>query len=551
VGSTARAPADAAWTRPWRRALCAVALLSTLVPDSRLWAADILDQDGWDVRWDNTLRYTAAVRLFGQDSALIANPNSDDGDRNFAAGLVSDRLDLVSELDISNGNFGFDASAAAWYDTVYHQTNDNNSPQTFNPYSVPHNEFTRAVEVLQGEDADLLNAFLYGSFDVGDTPVSFRLGRHTLLWGESLFFADNGIAAGQAPIDAIKSASEPEAEAKEVFLPVAQASMTVQPAPNLAVSAYYQFEWRRTRLPGSGSYFSDADFLDAGGERLIVSPGQYLYRGPDQTPGSSGQYGLALTATLDDVDYGLYAIRFSAKEPQLFLLPGVYTNYRPDSVGSYELVFPSNIDAYGASFSTYVGESTIAGEASVRLNMPLVSAAGYELAGSGGGGYGPARQPIGHAASLGTVNSYAEGETFHVQLSSISTLSPTSLWDGADFSGELAANELLDATEYAADIDPSRTRFAAAVRAVFEPRYFEVLPALDLSVPIGLGYDLIGRSSTDASLNAGSGDAEFGVSATYHTVWQGSITFTHFIGSSARQPFADRDFISLSLERTF
>ena len=73
----------------------------------------------------------------------------------------------------------------------------------------------------------------------------------------------------------------------------------------------------------------------------------------------------------------------------------------------------------------------------------------------------------------------------------------------------------------------------------------------NVSVPIGLGYDLVGRSSTDASLNAGGGDVELGVSATYRTVWQGSITLTHFIGSPAQQSFADRDFISLSLERAF
>jgi hypothetical protein len=516
-------------------------------------AADVGEVDGWDVRWDNTIRYTAAVRLFGQNASLISNPNSDDGDRNFAAGLISDRVDLLSELDISDGNFGFDASAAAWYDTVYHQANHNNWPSTFNPYSVPHNEFTSATQRLDGEDVDLLNAFIHGEFDAGNIPVTFRIGRHSLLWGESLFFADNGIAAGQAPIDAIKAASQPDAQAKEVFLPVAQASITVQPTPNTAISAYYQFEWRRTRLPGSGSYFSDADYLDAGGERIIIAPGQYLYRGPDQTPGSSGQFGVAATATLADIDFGLYAIRFSAKEPELYLLPGI-ASYGPGSVGTYELVYPGGIDAYGASFSTYVGESTIAGEASVRLHMPLVSATDFALAGEGGGSgyaYVPENSRHLNASPLDTVNSYAEGETFHAQLSSVSTFSPSGVWDGADFSVEFAANDLLATTQNAYALFPNRTRFAAAMRAVFEPKYFEVAPGLDVSLPVGLGYDMIGRSSIDSSLNAGAGDAEIGISATYRTVWQGSLTMTHYIGQANRQPFADRDFISLSLERTF
>lgn len=519
-------------------------------------AEDLLEYDGWDLRWDNTLRYTTAFRLFHYQDALVSDPNADDGDRNFAPGLISNRLDLLSELDLSNGPFGAEVSGTAWYDTVYHNTNSNNSPATFNPYSVPHNQFTHSTEILMGQDGDLLNAFAYGSFDADDMPISFRVGRHTLLWGESLFFADNGIAAGQAPIDAIKAASEPEAEAKEVFLPVTQASLTVQPRPDLSFSFYDQFEWRRTRLPASGSYFSDADFLDVGGERLIVAPDQYLYRTADQRAPASGQYGAAMHVTLDDVDYGFYALRFNAKEPQIFL----QSNYAPpnaENVGNYWLVFPTGIEAFGASFSTYVGESTLAGEVSVRHNMPLVSQTLISLPG-GSGGYGGLGYAALRAPGYGSaqqqyydVTSYAVGDTLQAQLSSVSTLSPGPLWGGADLSAEIAANDRLSVTSGASELDPGRDTLAAAIRAVFEPHYYEVLPALDLSAPIGLGYDLIGNSSTDASMNNGAGDFELGVTATWRTVWEGSLTFTHYFGPPDRQPFADRDFISVSFERTF
>ena len=515
--------------------------------------AELLQSGGWDLRWDNTLRYTAAFRLAPYSAALVADPNADDGDRNFAPGLVSDRFDLLSELDISNGPFGIEASGAFWYDAVYHQTNSNDSPATFNPYTVPHNQFTHATEVLQGQDADLLNAFAYGSFDVDDVPVSFRIGRHTLLWGESLFFANNGIAAGQAPIDAIKSASEPQAEAKEVFLPVDQVSLTIQPRPDLSFSFYNQFEWRRDRLPASGSYFSDADFLDAGGERIIVSPGQYLYRTSDYRPPASGQFGAAMHVTLGDVDYGFYALQFHAKDPQLLT---AYAYGGGNNDGVYWLTFPSYVRAVGASFSTYVGESTLAGEASVRTNMPLVSQTLYSLPGGGGGYgggvYGGARVADSYPPQPNqNVFSYAVGDTLQAQVSSVSTLSPNGLWQGADLSAEVAANDLLNVTGSPALLASGRNDFAAALRAVFEPHYYEVLPALDLSVPIGLGYDLIGRSSVDSSMNDGAGDLELGLSATYRTVWEGSLTFTHFIGPPDRQPFGDRDFVSVSVQRTF
>lgn len=541
-------------------------------------ADEIYQSDRLDIRWDNTLRYTAAFRLDPYSSALVANPNADDGDRDFAPGLVSNRFDLLSELDIADGDYGIHASGAAWYDTVYHQRDDNDSPATFNPISIPHNAFSRAVQTLDGKDAELLDAFFYGSFDTDDIPVTFRIGRHTLLWGESLFFAQNGIAAGQAPIDEIKALSEPDAEAKEVYLPVGQASLTAQPTEKLSLSFYYQFEWRRTRLPGVGSYFSDTDILDAGGERLIVEPGEYLYRGADRTP-NSGQYGGAVHLTWGDVDYGIYALRYNAKEPEVLIQPGIgqgpsgaiaitdpsIVNLSVGRVGNYTLVWPSGIDIYGASVSFYAGDVAVGGEISARRNMPLVGslsvvpgAAGsgdYGGGGYGGGGYasinGPQELANSPYVSVSPLTDYPRGNTLHAQLSAVTTLQRNGVWDSADFSAEIAMNDVLNATSAAYALDPTRDRFAAAMRAVFAPKYFQVLPALDVSVPIGLGMGMIGRSSVDASQNAGAGDIEIGVDFTYRTVWNAALNYTRFIGNAQLQPFADRDFISLSVQRTF
>jgi hypothetical protein len=453
-------------------------------------------------------------------------------------------------------------------------SNANDSAATFNPISVPHNQFTQAVQTLHGEDAELLDAFLYGGFDLDGMPVTFRLGRHALLWGESLYFANNGIAAGQAPIDAIKAQSEPGAEAKELYLPVGQISATIEPFSGVDLSFYYQFEWEETRLPGSGSYFSEADFLDAGGERLIIQPGEYLYRARDRNPPASGQFGVALQSSLGEFDYGFYALRYNAKQPELYLLPGIAagpnnTIYVVDPsivdlsvgrVGDYQLVYPKGIDVFGASFSTYLGDNAIAGEISTRRNMPLVS--GYVglpaivVGGYGGGSYAAIRRPGAPLqgpplVAIAPDTVYPTGETLHAQLSDVTILPPGQLWDGAQFSVELAANDLLKTTSNAFWLDPSRTRFAASFRTVLEPQYFEVLPSLDVTTPIGIGYNLVGRSSIDGSQNAGVGDVEFGIGATYRAVWTGNITLTHYLGNASRQPLADRDFVSISLQRTF
>ena len=514
-------------------------------------AAVLYSEGDTEIRWDNTLRYSNAIRLDNPNPALLADRNADDGDRSFKQGVVSNRFDVFSQLDISNARFGFDASAALWYDSLYHQKNGNDSPATFNPVSVPHDEFTRAVRDLHGAKAEVVNAFVYGNIELAGMPFSFRVGRHTLLWGESLFFPDNGIAAGQAPVDELKVLGHPSAYARDVYMPATQASASLQISTNMAVDAYYQFEWRKTRLPGVASYFSTADYLDAGGERYILAPGQYLFRGRDLTPPNSGQYGAALRWTLGEVDFGAYGLRFNAKDPEVYYRPGiVFGSGNPPivndpsivdlaigKVGTYNLVYPQGIEIYGVSASGYLGGSNVAGEISGRRNMPLVSTRLVELPGESADGD---KHPL-----------YAIGDTIHAQISSITNFSRSSVWDAAALNIEVAANSRLRITKNASVFDRSADRLAVALRGSFEPTYFAVLPNLDLTPSLAVGYDAIGNSSTDTYETKRAGDFEFGVTATYRVVWTGSLTLSHFFGGPNRQPLADRDLIAFALQRTF
>jgi hypothetical protein len=52
-------------------------------------------------------------------------------------------------------------------------------------------------------------------------------------------------------------------------------------------------------------------------------------------------------------------------------------------------------------------------------------------------------------------------------------------------------------------------------------------------------------------MHQGGGDVTISVTATYRQVWQSAIAFTHFIGGATAQPLTDRDFVSVSLARTF
>jgi hypothetical protein len=498
-------------------------------------AAELYAADALNLRWDNTLRYSAAARVSSRSDSILAYANSDDGDRNFAPGIVSSRLDLKSQLDIAAGEFGLHASGAAWYDSAYHGRTDNHSDATYNVTSVPSSHFSPAVRDLHGQYAELDDAFVYGNLSIADIPLSVRAGRQTVLWGESLFYDANSIASAQAPTDDTRTVNGQNGYANDVYLPVAQLSLTAQLLPNMAVSVYDQFEARPSRQPGDGSYLSYTDFLGPGAGRLFLPSGQRLLRQADGKASANGQYGISMHATVSDVDVGLYALRFNASDPEILTAPdGDSSN--PQEIGYYKLVYPKDATLYGASASASLGGSTMAGEISLRHNTSLVIyPPGRQFTASGGAGYTPA---------------YQKGDLVHVQASDTMTIGGSAIWDSADLSMEVATDQVIHING-TASADPSWDRFAMKARLQFEPHYFQVLPGLDLTTPIGLGYNLTGYGFTYYAQNAGAGDLEIGLSALYRSVWKASIKFIGFIGSPTRQPLADRDFIAVSLERTF
>ncbi|CAK7069204.1 DUF1302 domain-containing protein [Kerstersia gyiorum] len=510
------------------------------------------------IRWDNTLKYSTGVRLRHPSATLVDGPdtvNGDDGDRNLGRGFISQRFDLLSELDIVYQRFGVRVSGAAWYDSIYNRDNDNHSPATANALSVPYYEFTRATEKLHGRKAELLDAFAFGSTEIGSTKLSFRAGRHSLLWGESLYFGDNGIAAGQAPIDAVKGLSVPGTQFKELIRPVPQVSMQLQITPRISVGAYYQFHWEETRLPGSGSYFSTSDIIGAGAERLLLGgpliPGggaMGLVRGPDMKPSNGGQGGVQLRLRVGESDFGLYAIRYHAKTPQLYgrFYDPAGIDPHTGLVGLYQLAYHEGIRAFGASASRSFGDWNVAAEVSMRDNMPLSSDLQDNSTGGGDN----------HGNAL-----YAIGKTLHAQMSWLASFGPNFIARESDFSGEIAFNRRMSITHNPQALNPNADRDAVNIRFSYEPRYRQVLPGLDVGVPIGMGIGFGNSSMVDSFYGNHVGNINIGLNMNYLNTWQITAHYNHYFGPSGPylvnnsvsylQSMKDRDFIALSVQRSF
>lgn len=518
------------------------------------------------VRWDNTVKYSAAYRLKEQSARLVSELNQDDADLNFNKGLISNRVDLLSEFDLTYQNFGARISGAAWYDQVYNNRTDNNSAFTYNAASVSSRDFTKATRDLHGRKAEVLDAFLFAKGNIGDMSGSARAGRHALVYGESLFFGSNGIAAAQQPVDVVKALSVPGTQFKELIMPVGQLSGQLQVNTNLAVGAYYQYRWEKSRLPAAGSYFSSADFLFDGSERLLVVPGYVPPIGAlapyqhvaDMEAKNSGQGGAQIKWTPEGsgVDLGFYAARYHDKSPQLVMrvLPH-----------AYDLVYAEGIRTYGMSASTTIGSANFAAEVSVRHNVPLVNAGTADLFGVVPAAFGGPAAPVSQDHP-----SYPVGRSAHAQVSWLASLPPSFLAREASFVGEIAWNRRTSITRNAAALDPNATRDAYGLRLAYEPSYRQVSSGLDLSVPIGLSYFPKGRSSVITAFGPDKGgDMSIGLNAVYLSNWYLGLSLTHYYGAedlavlpnpagaqgsqmyTFKQSSKDRDFISLSVRRTF
>ncbi len=535
-------------------------------------AFDYRFDNGVDVRFDNTLQYSVTERVAPENAYLGgqsgAAQNTNDGDSNLRAGIVSNRVDLLSKFDISDQGYGFDTTVDSFYDAVYNQKTQNTDGATYNPAQQPANKFTSATQTQAGRNIELRNLFIYGAPTIAGIPLTIRVGRLVNLFGESLFFAGNGIAYGNAPVDVERAASVPNTQAKDLFLPVGQALISAQITPSVTVSAYYQFEWEKFNFIPAGSYFSPADLLDEGGQRIYAasivpyssyaSPGvaAYLYRANDIKGADTGQFGAAVhyDPPGSNFDYGFYALQYNDSEPQVYAEAGAGapTLQRGTaagsptalSVGTYQLVYANHIQIYGASASTTVGPFNFAGEASVRANEDLRSTVDVS--------------PIGPRPGNDEHNAlYAIGDVAHYQASEI-YLGPKipGLWDTSSVVGEAAGENLFAITKNKENFDRVDSRnMALGLRVVGNATYFQVVPGLDISPNIGLGYNFMGKSPDTNAFNGTGidrgGDLTLGISGTYLNKWTGGISYTRYIAPAQRDPFADRDFVAFNVERTF
>lgn len=559
------------------------------------------------VRWDNTVRYNYAQRVEAQDAALLATPNADDGDRNFAKGMVSNRLDLLTEFDLVYAkSMGLRVSAAAWADQAYRQL-DNNNVATSNHLSneSPALGLSDATDRFhKGPSGEFLDAFVFGGIDLGNSAINVKAGRHTVFWGEALLSPFHGVSYGQSPLDLRKLLSVPGTEAKELLLPRNALSAQLVATPDLTFSAQYFLDWKPFRIPEAGSYLGGYDMLLDGGESLIAGPGARLERAADVKPKKRGDWGLSTRWNPNWLDgtMGLYYRNTSDIQPQVHVKPAVatlpaatcgalgFTALAPTTcyinpaaaslaqlgqgiIGQYFLAYPGDVDVFGLSLSKNIGGVSVGAEVSYRKNMPLNGDAVTVFSAAPGSAALVAATPGAITAMPGEGQTGGTlGNTWHGILNFLGTTAKTPLFDASSWIVEFQWNRWDKLTQGAAlfkgrdsysGVDKVSKDFVG-VAVNFTPTWFQVFPGVDLSAPLAYSAGLSGTSAVSSGGSANTGSYSVGVAADIYQKHRVDLRYVDFFGPTQTDAsgtitssadlnalLSDRGFVSLTYKTTF
>jgi hypothetical protein len=343
----------------------------------------------------------AQGRFLDAQALQIAAPgafsvNGDDGDRNYgdAGEIFANTAKITSELSLKYGQWGAFVRGSYFYD--FENANKD--------------VLSKRAKERVGEDARLLDAFIYRDFTFGEGGTgTARVGRQVVSWGESTFIQGGINVINPVDVSRLRVAG---AELKEAFLPIDMIFTSFSFNENLSLEALYMLEFEQIEVDPPGSFFSTNDFAgDGGGFAMLgfgtapqpvnnpdlfssvcqsgpggfalsdtglppalvgVGCGAAFARAPNRNAKDSGQWGAALkyySPELGDTEFGLYYLRYHSRLP---IISGTAVTSSLTSSGRVIIEYPEDINLFGFSWNTTILDGwAFQGELSYRDNLPI------------------------------------------------------------------------------------------------------------------------------------------------------------------------------------
>lgn len=559
-------------------------------------------------QFDSSLSVGASWSMRSPDRDLIGPNNGgqgqaqtgDDGRLNFKKGETFSKIFKgIHDLELRYRDTGVFVRGKYWYDfelkdesRLFKDIDDSNRK-----------------EGAKSSGAEILDAFLYHNYAIGDLPGTVRVGKQVVSWGESTFIGNSINAIN--PID-VAAFRRPGAEIKEGLIPVNMLYLSQSLTDRLSMEAFYQLEWDQTILDNCGTFFSTADVAADGCDNgyhigspaiaplqpvaaafgqgfRVDSEGVILPRAGDRDARDSGQWGLALRWLGDETEYGAYFMNYHSRTPivstqnagqaTLDSLLGIITAANAIAPGSgqglaqsvmlgngrYYLEYPEDIRLYGLSFSTTLPTGTAwAGEVSYRPNLPLQinttdmtlsllnpitnGTAAPVVAGPGQDNVGYRRKEVTQVQTTFThFFDQVMGAGRFTLVGEIGMAHVGGLESREDL--RYGRDSLFGAYGFRGDTHGfvTSTSWGYRVRGIWE--YSNVFAGVNLKPNISWSHDVDGYGP-NGLFNEGAKAVSFGVDADYRNTYTASLSYTDFFGGEYNTA-VDRDFLALSFGVSF
>lgn len=555
--------------------------------------------------FDSQLSVGASWSTSNPESKLIDKNNGgkgdsstgDDGRMNFKRGETFSKIFKgVHDLELSYRDSGAFFRAKYWYDF---ELKDESRP--FKQIS----DKGRAP-AAKSSGFDLLDAFVYHNYYVGDRPGHVRVGQQVISWGESTFIGGGINSINPWDVAALR---RPGAELKEGLLPAQLLYASQSLSDSLNLELFYQVKWEPYVLDNCGTFFGGdvappgcdnnftvlnselgqlVPFADAYGHGYFTTPeGVVIARLKDQKARDSGQWGAALRWQTDNTEYGFYAMNYHSRVPFLaYKAPGANLYSDLNSVlgtamgngitnpevlegllaatvfgnSNYFMDYPEDIRLYGVSFATTLPTGTAwSGELSYRPNAPVALNAADMLVGT----LAPYDAGLSNiqVAPDGKVRGYNRKEVTQIQSTLIHTFDQVLGAEQLALVGEaayvhVAGLESKHKTRYGRDTVYGDTRNAGyttknswGYRASASLEYSNVFAGVNLEPNIALSHDVSGYGPNDSFIENAKA-ISVGLDADYLNKYTASLNYTNFFGGRYNTEI-DRDFIALSFGVSF
>ena len=534
--------------------------------------------DSIDGQFDLTVSAGLSMRAKNADLSLIAPQNTadgksgtgtvlqgagDDGNINWNKGdFFSQSIKAIPELELVMGDFGAFFRAKVFYDHAIEGDKAAVVP-------IPDSE-----KSVSGAGGKLLDAFVWGNFQVGEQYLDVRVGRQVVNWGEALFALTGGINTIN-PLDGA-AATVPGVEIKEIVLPTFMLYANLSLTDTTSVEAFYRpaAAWEQTIAPTCGTFLSTTDYISTQSQACnYLNIGKNTFGGPDVGPtdpadltdpvaqssvvrrapdvrADKDEYGISYRFAIEaiDVEFGTYYVRYNSTAPSIYGVANASAFGPYDlTTARYGLKYVEGLDMWGISASTQKAKISWQWELSYRPDM-------YISYGEGGlVGQTAAGAAVGLTGGS-LIDDHDEGDVYQSSLTATKVLSGLLGGDSGALVGE--------ATVSHADFDPHKTVTVAQLSAfdpatktawgynlVFNVNYFNVFSGVNLTPGISWSHAVNGTSPAGvASFREGRRSYSASLKADFRTVHIVTLKYTDFIASDAptNSDKYDRDFFALT-----